>query len=194
MITWLGALLIALSPPPAAAEPVAVAARQEANGTHTLSHSIEVDAPAAEVWTAVSTAEGWRAWAVPVARMVAGEPGILETSYSPGSQAGDATTIRQRFVAQLPGRILVFTTVRAPQGFPHFETFSRVTSFIELEPLGERRTRMRLTGVGYADTEAGRQLLGFFREGNRVSLERLRQRFVSGPLDWARVLRQRTGE
>ena len=34
--------------------------------------------------------------------------------------------------------------------------------------------------------EAGRQLLGFFRDGNRISLERLRHRFASGPLDWVR--------
>ena len=45
---------------------------------------------------------------------------------------------------------------------------------------------MRLTGAGYPDTEAGRQLLGFFREGNRTSLEQLRQRFVTGPIDWSR--------
>ena len=51
--------------------------------------------------------------------------------------------------------------------------------------MGERRTRVRLTGTGFADSDAGRQLLGFFREGNRVSLESLRQRFVSGPRDWS---------
>jgi hypothetical protein len=43
------------------------------------------------------------------------------------------------------------------------------------------QTRVRLTGTGYADTDAGRQLLGFFREGNRVSLERLRDRFANAP-------------
>ena len=55
-----------------------------------------------------------------------------------------------------------------------------------LEPAGEGRTRVRLTGAGYADSEAGRALLGFFRDGNRVSLERLRRRFASGPIDWSR--------
>jgi hypothetical protein len=42
-----------------------------------------------------------------------------------------------------------------------------------------------VTGAGYADNEAGRLLLGFFRDGNRVSLEGLRDRFVNGPRDWA---------
>jgi hypothetical protein len=117
------------------------------------------------------------------------EADVIETSYTPTARSGDPSTIRQRVVAAIPGRMLVFRTIRAPQGFPDFDTYAQVTSAFELEPAGDGRTRVRLTGTGYADTEAGRRLLGFFREGNRVSLERLRQRFRTGPLDWAAVLR-----
>ena len=78
-------------------------------------------------------------------------------------------------------------TSQAPEGFPNFESFRRTTGLFELEADGDARTRVRLTGAGYPDDEAGRQLLGFFREGNRVSLERLRQRFVTGPIDWSRM-------
>jgi len=56
-----------------------------------------------------------------------------------------------------------------------------------LESVDAGHTRVRLTGTGYADNEAGRLLFGFFRNGNSISLERLRQRFVSGPLDWAAI-------
>lgn len=126
---------------------------------------------------------------VPVAW--APEPDVIETSYSPNAQPGDPSTIRQRILAAVPERLLVFRTVRAPAAFPNFDTYAQVISTFELEPLGERRTRVRLTGHGYADTEAGRQLLAFFREGNRVSLERLRERFASGPLDWTRLLGRR---
>ena len=168
-------------------EPVAISTTRTPDGRHSLVHETVVDAPAEAVWQAISTVDGWRTWAVPVAWEP--EPDVIETSYSPDARSGDPSTIRQRIMAAVPGRLLVFRTIRAPAGFPHFDTFAQVTSLFELEPVGDGRTRVRLTGSGYADSEAGRQLLGFFRDGNRVSLERLRQRFVTGPLDWSTVLR-----
>jgi uncharacterized protein YndB with AHSA1/START domain len=181
------AALLFLAPAAAAAQSVTMDERREADGTTTLTHEIVIDAPAAEIWTAISTASGWRTWAVPVAWDSPVEPGTIETSYTPSARPGDPSTIRQRILARIPGRLLVFSTVKAPDGFPNFETFARTIGFMELEPLGERRTRVRVTGTGYPDTEAGRQILGFFRDGNRISLERLRQRFLSGPLDWAAI-------
>lgn len=187
MRKWLVGLSMLLAAPAIAQPaPIAIASQREADGTHSLAHETIVDAPVAEVWAAVSTAEGWRTWATPVAWASAD---MIETSYTRSASPGDPSTISQQILARLPGRMLVFRTTRAPAGFPHFETFSRVTSFFELVPDGERRTRVRLTMAGYADSEAGRQLLGFFREGNRISLDRLRRRFASGPLDWSRERR-----
>ena len=167
---------------------VGISESRAIDGTHVLSHEIVVPASVEEVWTAISTPEGWRTWAVPLAR--APEPDIIETSYSPDAEPGGPATIRQRILASIPGRMIAFRTVKAPDGFPDFDAFSRTTGLFELEPLGPRRTRVRVTGAGYPDTEAGRRLLGFFREGNRISLERLRQRFVGGPLDWEAVMRE----
>jgi len=144
-----------------------------------------VDAPVGEVWSAISSVEGWKSWAVPVAW--APEPNLIETSYDPAARPGDKSTIRQRLIAQVPGRLLVFSTVKAPEGFPHFDTYAKVTSVFELEPVSARRTRVRLTGSGYADSDAGRQLLGFFEQGNKVSLEQLRTRFTTGPIDWPKM-------
>lgn len=162
--------------------PVSVTAYQAPDGTHGTVHETLVAATPKEVWRAISTADGWRTWATPAAWL---DGDLLETSYSADASPGDETTIRQKFLAAVPHRLLVFRTTKASKGFPHFDEFSRVTHLIELEPAGETRTRVRLTGAGYADNEAGRQLLGFFTEGNRVSLDRLRRRFETGPLDWA---------
>ena len=187
MSKWLIGLSVLLATSAVAqTPPITIASQREAEGTHSLSHETIVDAPIIEVWTAISTAEGWRTWASPIAWASAD---MIETSYTPSASPGDPSTIRQQILGRLPGRILVFRTTRAPAGFPHFETFSRVVSFFELAPDGERRTRVRLTMTGYPDSDVGRQLLGFFREGNRVSLDRLRRRFVSGPLDWSRERR-----
>lgn len=171
-------------------EAVLISSSRRPDGGQDLVHEVVVPAAPAQVWQAVSTAEGWRTWAVPVAWMPG--PYTIETSYTPTARPGDPSTIQQGIFVGVPERMLVFRTVRAPTGFPDFETYAEVTSIIELEAVGEGRTRVRLTGAGYADTEAGRRLIGFFREGNRVSLERLRRRFAEGPLDWnAELARER---
>ena len=73
---------------------------------------------------------------------------------------------------------MVFRTVKAPEGFPDFDTYAKVVSAFELEPAGDGRTRVRLTGTGYEDSEAGRRLLGFFEGGNQASLDALKARFA----------------
>ena len=172
---------------------VAMTETRSPDGTSVLVHETLIDAPIADVWTAISTAEGWRSWAVPVAW--GQEPEILETSYNPTAAPGDPSTIKQLILATIPGRMMAFRTIKAPDGFPHFDTFSRTTGMFELEPEGDHRTRVRIVSAGYPDTDAGRQLLTFFREGNRVSLDRLRRRFAEGPVDWAREQEsERSGE
>ncbi len=170
------ATMLLLAAPAAAADTVSVARHPGTDGSHILVHETIVPAPAAEVWKAISTAEGWKSWAVPAAWTPA--PDLIETSYAAAAVPGDATTIRQQVVLRLPARLMVFRTVKAPEGFPDFDTFAKVTSVFELEPLGASQTRVRLTGTGYADTEAGRRLLGFFERGNAESLEALRAHFA----------------
>ena len=189
-LTWsVAAMLILLAPAPAASQSsVLVARHMEADGTHTLVHEVVVEAPAKEVWAAISTAEGWKTWAVPVAWVPPGQADILETSYNPAAKAGDAETIQQRFLVRIPGRLLAFRTVKAPAKFPHWDAYQRVSSVFELEPVGTARTKVRLTGVGYPDTPAGKQLVSFFERGNSASLEWLRTRFIEGPADWSKRL------
>lgn len=181
------AALVLLAPAAAPAQDVTIADRREADGTLTLSHELVVPAPRDAVYAALATPEGWRTWATPVSWVPADDPDGIEGSYNPQARPGGTDLIRQHFLARLPGRLLVFRTVRAPAGFPHFDVYQRVTVFIELEGVDATHTRVRLTGTGYADNEAGHLLYNFFRDGNRISLEHLRQRFVSGPLDWAAI-------
>ena len=188
MLTLLIAAAVTQSQPlplsRAAAETISVSQGRAADGTHMLVHELTVPAAQAEVWRAISTAEGWKSWAAQVAWAPAGD--IIETSYTPTASPGDKSTIRQQVVVRIPERMIVFRTVKAPQAFPDFDTYQKVTSILEVEAVGAKRTRVRLTGVGYADTDAGKRLLGFFRQGNSASLGWLRDRFVSGPKDWSK--------
>jgi hypothetical protein len=172
----MAALLIGL----AAASPAMAATKERApDGTHLLVNETIVDASPADVWAAISTAEGWKSWAVPVAWAPA--PDMIETSYAPTARPGDPSTIRQQVLIRVPRRLMVFRTVKAPERFPDFDTYAKVVSAFEIEPAGEGRTRVRLTGAGYPDSEAGRRLLGFFEKGNQVSLHALKAHFAKRP-------------
>jgi len=147
-------------------------------GTVDLVHEAVVAATPAQVYAAVSTAEGWRGWAVRSAWDVAGDVPEMETSYDPAARQGDPRNIRHRILARVPDRLFVFRTVHAPPGFPDAELFYRVTQVLELEAV-PGGTRVRLTGVGYPDTAEGRRLVAFFTDGNRVTMDALRRRFAA---------------
>lgn len=184
------AALLASAPAPAAPA-VGATVQTGPDGKRTLVHEVLVDAPPAEVWAAISTAEGWRSWAVPVAWTPPGEVDVIETSYDASGKAGDPGTIRQRLLTAVPNHVLAFRTVKAPSGFPHWEAYRAVTSVFLLDSVGDRRTRVRLIGTGYPESPAGDAALGFFERGNAASLEWLRLRFVEGPADWAKRLGSR---
>jgi uncharacterized protein YndB with AHSA1/START domain len=186
MCSLVVALCLAVASP-APAAPVAAAKAQQSDGSWTLSHEVVVKAPVAAVWEAISTAQGWKSWAVPVAW--ASDPDVIETSYSADALPGSPATIKQQVIARVAPRLMVFRTVKAPAGFPDFDTYTKVVSVFELRPADKGRTRVRLTGTGYADTEAGRKLLAFFEKGNAASLEWLRTRFNEGPKDWSKPAR-----
>lgn len=174
MKRMIAALLLGL----AAASPAGAAVKERApDGTHLLVNETVVDAAPVEVWAAISTAEGWKDWAVPVAWAPA--PDMIETSYTPTARPGDPSTIRQQVLLRVPRRLMVFRTVKAPERFPDFDTYAKVVTAFELEPAGDGRTRVRLTGTGYADSEAGRRLLAFFEKGNQASLDALKAHFAA---------------
>lgn len=180
----LSAALLLLAASPAVAQQTDVSLATETDGTRTLVHEITVPAPQEEVWTALATIEGWRTWAVPLARAVPGSPDRFETAYDPAAEPGAASTIEQQWIERAAPDSVTFRTTRTPAGFPHADAYVRVTSRFFLTPAGDGATRVRLTGSGYPAGPAGDALIGFFREGNRLSLQQLHKRFAEGPIDW----------
>lgn len=169
-------LLLALATPAHAQDRIIT----EADGSRTLIVEVWVPVPEDVVWQAVSTAEGWKRWAVPNAWM---SGNLLETSYDPAAKQGDPANIQHRFTTLIPGILLSFQTVRTPPGFPHAAAFMGVSQYFEI--LAEAGgTRVRLTGKNYPAGPEGDALLGFFKTGNRTTLDAMAQSLPLAPLDF----------
>ena len=155
------------------------------DGTRVLRQEVVVDAPVEEVWHVFATSEGWESWAVPFANVDLRIGGMIETSYDPAAEAGNPANIKNRILSYLPYRMLSIQAVQAPPDFAHADLLPSLHSVIEFQRDGVARTRVAITGVGYADGEGYDELIGFFKYGNAWTFERLARRFEEGPLDWA---------
>lgn len=151
----------------------------EANGHRIIQLSVQVPAPPSEVWSALTTSEGWRRLGVSFAEVDFRTGGMIETGYAPGSAAGAPGNIGNQIVAYVPGRMLAIRNVKAPPGFPHAAEFAETATVMELDPVGDDQTRVTLTATGFAPGPAYDTLYAFFRQGNGLTLETLRDSFAA---------------
>lgn len=177
---------LALAAPALAGEPVpnrpdvTDSSTLEPSGERILEEAILIKAPRAEVWKALATSDGLKSWEAPVAEIDLKVGGYLEASYNPGSKLGDPNNIKHQILSYVPGRMLVFRNVQAPQDFEHADLFSKVTSVLILDDAGEGVTRVTLAGVGYGQGGDWDQLYSFFRNGNAWVLEMLKAHLEGG--------------
>jgi uncharacterized protein YndB with AHSA1/START domain len=165
---------IALGLAASAAEPIlALEERVGADGARTQVFTVDVAAPREQVWATLTTAEGWTRWAVPAAWKTSSDPLVIVTSYDPKASPDAPQTIKQQFDRLDPPKALSFRTVKAPAGFPGFETYRNVVSTFILAARADGGTSVMFETGPFPDTEDGRRLYGFFKDGNRLTLERL---------------------
>ena len=142
-----------------------------------------IPAPRKAVWDRFATAEGYKAWATPMAKIDFGLNGLIEASYDFKAKLGDADNIRNRIIAYTPERMIALKNENAPKALPSREQFKQVVTTMEFEdaPGG---TRVTITGVGYKPGADYDLLFKHFAWGNAYSLMELKQSFVKGPIDW----------
>jgi hypothetical protein len=158
------------------------------DGTRATVAEVVVEANQTQAWQAITTAEGWKSWAVPFAHFDSLHLGaVIETSYAPDARVGDAHNIRNRVIAYLPERMLSIQAFSAPPGFKHPELLKDTFSVIELEVVDPTHTRVRLTGCGYRSGQAFQEMQKFFLDGNAWTLGQLAKRFRDGPIDWTKA-------
>ncbi|MGD0190522.1 MAG: SRPBCC domain-containing protein [Rhizomicrobium sp.] len=146
---------------------------------------VDVDAPVAKVWAALTTDAGFTSWAAPVAHVTLGNDGMIEASYRLSSKIGDPDNIRNQIVAYVPDRLLIIHNVHAPKNGPFKpEVIDKIRTVIELQDLGNGRTRVTESGVGYGEGADFDSMYEHFRSGNAEEFAALAQSFVTGPVDW----------
>lgn len=179
------AAALACAGPVFAQSAVVDGSRTEVDGSRTMDLSIEVPAGASDVWTALTTTDGWRSWAAPVAHVDFRLGGIIETSYNPAAAAGAPGNIRNQIVAFIPGRMLAIRNVQAPPktafDVPAFQSLHTV---VLVEPVEPARSRVSVIQPGYRTGEPWDTVYKHFAWGNAWTLEQLKARFVEGPTDW----------
>jgi uncharacterized protein YndB with AHSA1/START domain len=181
----LAAVARAQTPPPS---PVATVLTAEADGTSTLDQRVVVNAPAEQVWQALTTSEGWRGWAAPFAAVDFRLGGFIETSYRLDAQAGSPENIRNQILAYQPKRMFAIRNVQAPPKAPFdVATFQSLHTIVLVEPLTDRTTTVAFVQPGYRAGEPYDTVLKHFRWGNGWTLEQLKKRFDVGPVDWAKL-------
>ena len=177
MRSWIGvvaAMVLAVSAQAQTPEAVRDTSFVEPSGDRVLQQSTVVQAPPAEVWRALASADGWRRMGVQMAVVDFRVGGVIETNYRADAKPGERGNIRNEIVAYVPQRLLVIRNVQAPPTFPHPEAFAKTATVMELEPAGAGETRLTLTAVGYGQGPAYDQLYAMFRAGNAFTLEKLR--------------------
>lgn len=155
------------------------------DGRRVLQLSVVVKATPAQVWRAFTTGEGYREWVAPVAQIDLAVDGMIEASYNAAASIGDPDNIKNRIVAYVPERMLSIRNVQAPRQLPYRELFPQISTTIEMEDLGQGRTRVMLTAVGYGPGVGFDTLYRHFEWGNAYTLDALKTRFETGPVDWA---------
>jgi uncharacterized protein YndB with AHSA1/START domain len=177
------ATLLALTvlPLPAQSAP-AVPASPTAAPPKQLVIELEVPAPLPAVWQAFSTSEGLSSWLGPNATVDLRAGGDWLVHF-PGGSTGGGTVI-----SFVPQKELVLSAL-APDSFPTVRA-TRTRAVFTFEADGTS-TIVRLTQSGWQQGAEWDHAYEYLVAGNAQLMAMLHRRFLSGPIDWNKLMSQK---
>jgi uncharacterized protein YndB with AHSA1/START domain len=137
-----------------------------------------IPAPVAAVWEAFSTSDGLSTWLTPGAVVELKKGGEWTARY-PGGKTGGGTII-----SFIPRKEMIIAAM-APEQFPTVRA-ERTTAKFEFIDRDES-TVVRLTQTGWKSGDEWDRAYNYLATGNAQLLETLRQRFITGPVDWQKA-------
>jgi len=161
----------------APAEAVRTVEARAADGSRYYEDSLVIHARPDVLWKAFTDTATFQKWSAPVSTVDFRLGGAIEASYDPKGKLGDPQNLKNAFIGYLPGRLLVFRNVQAPQGLPGHEVYGQTVKIVQFEPVGPDATRVTVSGVGFGDGPAFDPLYRFFVEGDGELLKALRTAF-----------------
>ena len=144
-----------------------------------LVHHGVVEASLDDVWAAFTTTAGLKAWMVPHADIELKIGGKMRTHYDKNGTLGDDNSIENTILSYDPKRMLSIKATKAPKNFPFHKSIERMWSVIYFEPVGAKRTKVTVVGLGYGDDEESQKLRRHFEVGNPYTLKKLQQHFTA---------------
>lgn len=140
-----------------------------------------VEAPVGAVWNAWATSAGLRSWLAPHADIDLRVGGLMRTNYDAQGSLGDSKTIENRILSLDPGRMLSIQVSKAPDNFPFANAIQHMWTVVYFEPVGPKRTRVRVVGLGFRSDAESQRMRVFFDRGNAVTLQQLQRYFPAKP-------------
>jgi uncharacterized protein YndB with AHSA1/START domain len=138
-----------------------------------------IPAPLDAVWAAFTTSEGLSTWLTPGATVDLRKGGDW-TARFPGGGTGGGTILSFK-----PKQELVMTAM-APPMFPHVRE-ERTTATWQFHSVDNKTTQVVLKQTGWKEGEEWDKAYEYLADGNAQLLQTLQERFVKGPIDWAKV-------
>jgi uncharacterized protein YndB with AHSA1/START domain len=154
------------------------------SGERVLRHEGELEAPLDTVWRTLTTSDGLRSFLAPVASIDLRLGGHWEASHRASARPGDPDNIINEILSYLPREMLAVRVIQATRNFVHPEIAKQVWTVYQLQPLGERRTKLVVSMIGWPSGPAADSVYQFFERGNAYTMRELQQRFVIGPHRW----------
>jgi len=151
--------------------------QEKAASGEILRHEAVVNAPIAQVWNALTTKDGIESWMVAHADINLRVGGVMRTNYNPKGVLGDDGTIENTILSYEPQRMLSIKATRAPAGFPFKDEIADMWTVIYLDPQGDDKTRVSISGMGFRDDEASQKMRAHFDWGNAYTLKKLQEHF-----------------
>lgn len=158
-------------------------AQSTATRTRALEWNAEINAPVAQVWALFTTKEGIERWMTPLAEVDLRIGGTIRTNYNPNGTIGDEGTIVHRVLSFEPERMLSMRVEQSPAGFPHGRVIEQAWGVTYFEPLGPKRTKIRLVSAGWGEGPEWDAAEAFFEAGNEWTLDKLRALFPGDSAD-----------
>lgn len=133
-----------------------------------------LDHPINKVWDAFTTIEGINGWIAPVAKLDLRYGGAMYTNYDKNKSIGDSGTIELGIINYIENELLTYK-VNFNEGFSKKlqDEDINLQEIVQFKDLGNGKTKLVSSMVGWGNGDDWNKIYGFFTEGNKWTYEQL---------------------